>query len=228
MSELIALDDLLGRNVDLRLDNGRWCYGLVTGIYPKDKMHIELHLASDEFIPAYALQRTDGLVAHLKLEELPVRIRKEPPTVYLHRNVLRIIEWDKEPSMAKQKAGEQYGRFQEEHPEFVVLYHRSMPLNLQEGRYGYLVHAQLQRKPMPNDRETHFAGFAKAVERKLYEEHLLDLLHRETVFDASDAVIQILAQSAYDLVMRALTILDRPEYIDDVPDLTELPKEGEE
>ena len=102
---------------------------------------------------------------------------------------------------------------------------------------------QGERMSEQNPRDTHFVGFAKAVERKLYEEHLLDLLHRETVFDASDAVIQILTRAAYDLAMHVLAspnglngrkTKETEEHYraylqeilqDDIPDLTELSKE---
>lgn len=82
----------------------------------------------------------------------------------------------------------------------------------------------------PDPRDTHFADFAKTVEKKLHEEHLLDLLHRETVFDASDAVIQILARAAYDLAMHVLETSGMPEgfaegFIRNIPDLAELPLE---
>jgi hypothetical protein len=74
-----------------------------------------------------------------------------------------------------------------------------------------------------SSRDTHFAGFAQALMHELFVE--------TEPHNWSELIAQaepIIARRVYDLMMHALTILDRPEYIDDIPDLAELPKEETE
>lgn len=92
-------------------------------------------------------------------------------------------------------------------------------------RISYTGELPIQLTVAPsNPRDTHFAGFAKSIVEELFK---LDFWIESGpgVYDIRQDFADILARRAYDLVVHALTILDRPEYIIDIPDLTELPKE---
>ena len=83
-----------------------------------------------------------------------------------------------------------------------------------------------------DERTQHFAGFAKALGKELYDNGLIDLRHAEA-FSAEELVTQIIAHRAYDLAMHVIDSLSSYDYdvepykvqlIKRVPDLPRLPE----
>lgn len=84
-----------------------------------------------------------------------------------------------------------------------------------------------------NERDTLFQGFAKLLTQEIDEqvgtvikwelEHDIDSQEKigQELYSRWQTVI---AQRAYDLVMHTLMKVDLPEYINDIPDLTEWPE----
>ncbi len=82
---------------------------------------------------------------------------------------------------------------------------------------------------MANERDTHFAGFARLVAQELYENGLLDLNHA-AVYDAPGMVVEIIAQRAYDLAIHSFESVpdekqseygDPPDCVKHVPDINQ-------
>src|SRR6266568_1372009 len=67
----------------------------------------------------------------------------------------------------------------------------------------------------------HFAGFAKLETEEICNYLYFSSVDKETIAIVRPYINTFLAQRAYDLVQHALTMLDLPERINSIPDLTE-------